>query len=66
MRFDNIVIHTYPDSPCIAKCAVNFRNGKKIVDRVVLKDRCAAINFIVSRFPITQIETMKTIVHRGA
>ena len=59
--FDNAVIHCYPGSPYIAKCAVNFRKGDKIVMRIVMKDRCAAVNYIVSH---KMLIPFKTRVHK--
>ena len=35
---DSIIIHSYPDSPCILKASANFRRGKKIVISIVQRD----------------------------
>lgn len=48
MSFDNVIIHYWPGSPCIAKCAVNLRQGNKIVFRLALKD-LVAVNSWLSR-----------------
>lgn len=54
MYFDNVVIHYMPGSPLIAKCLVNLKRGKKIVNRFVIKDPAAAYNWINSRCPGTK------------
>ena len=43
MPFDNVIIHYYPETECIAKCAVNLRQDNKIVFRLALAD-LAAVN----------------------
>lgn len=45
--YDNIVIHYYPESPYIAKCSVNLKRGKKIVEKACLKDLTAVNNWLV-------------------
>lgn len=37
-ELDNIVIHSFPNSPTIVKAAANFRNGRKIRNSLVMKD----------------------------
>ena len=49
MIFDNVIIHYYPYSKYIAKCAVNMRNGKKIVCRVIMKDLVSVNNWMFAR-----------------
>lgn len=51
MTIDNAVLHYYPNSPWIAKVAVNLRQGKKIVLRVLLKDHSAANRYLSANFP---------------
>lgn len=46
MAFDNIIIHFYPYSDCVAKCAVNLRRGNKIVFRLILKDLVSVNNWL--------------------
>lgn len=46
MSFDNVIIHYYPEIDCIAKCAVNLRQGNKIVFRLALKDLVAVNNWL--------------------
>ncbi len=48
---DNAVLHAFPHSPWIAKCAVNVRQGKKIVLRAVLRDEKAARAWLARVFP---------------
>lgn len=63
MEFDNVIIHYYPDAACIAKCAVNLRQGNKIVFRTALKDPNAACNWLMSR---GFYKRTRTIVHWDA
>ena len=56
---DNAIVHLYPSSPFVAKCAVHLRKGKKIVLRVVLRDQYAAADYLCRHFPVH----MRTIVH---
>jgi len=49
MKFDNIVIHYYAGCFCVAACAVNLRQGNKIVFRLALKNIKAADSWITSR-----------------
>lgn len=49
MDFDNIVIHYFACTDCIAKTAVNLRQGNKIIFRLALKDIKAANAWIESR-----------------
>lgn len=51
MAIDNVVLHYYPASPWVAKVAVNLRQGKKIVLRVLLKDHIAAHRYLSANFP---------------
>ena len=46
MNFDNVIIHYYPEIDCIAKCAVNLRQGTKIVFRLALADLPAVNNWL--------------------
>lgn len=51
MTIDNAVLHYYPNSPWAAKVAVNLRQGKNIVLRVLLKDHVAASRYLSANFP---------------
>lgn len=51
MEFDNIIIHSFPGSPLIAKAGVNMRSGKKIVFRYAMRDLQTAQNQIANRWP---------------
>lgn len=51
MTIDNAVLHYYPASPWIAKVAINLRQGKRIVLRVVLKDHLVAVRYLSAHFP---------------
>lgn len=48
MSFNNVIIHYWPESPLIAKCAVNLRQDNKIVFRLALAD-LAAVNRWLAR-----------------
>ena len=61
MIVNNAVLHIYPDSPCVAKCGVNLRNGRKIVFRSAMKDEVSAAAWIARVFPGTDI---KVITHK--
>ena len=46
MTFDNVIIHYYPNTPCIAKCGVNLRMENRIVFRLALKDLVAVNSWL--------------------
>ena len=48
---DNAVLHYFPESPWIVKCAVNVRRGKKIVFRVVLRDVSVGEKWLARVYP---------------
>lgn len=51
MTINNATIHIYPDSPCIAKAGINFRNGSKIIWRGVMLDELNARRWIDRTYP---------------
>lgn len=46
----NIVIHNYPGSPYVAKAAVNYRNGSKILYSFCLRDVDVARSYVEKHF----------------
>jgi hypothetical protein len=43
---DNIVIHSYPNTRYIAKASASFRQGEKIVYRIVMRDVDAVLAYM--------------------
>lgn len=62
-QIDNVIIHLFPDSPYIIKCNVHLRHGKKIIERFVLKDLTAWIEYQTSRN--WNFDTIKIIIHKA-
>lgn len=61
-RIDNAIVHVWPNSPYIIKCNVNFRQGKRIVCRISLKDLIAWEKYQASRN--WAFDSIKIINHR--
>ena len=62
-RIDNVIVHAWPNSPYIVKCAVHLRHGKKIIERFVLKDLAAWNLYQDSRK--WSFDSIKVINHNG-
>ena len=62
-RIDNAIVHVWPNSPYIVKCNVNFKQGKRIICRICLKNLKAWNMYQDSRN--WSFDSIKIITHKG-
>ena len=61
---DKVMIHLYPNSPCILKAAANFKRGGKIVMRMVMRDY-ESVAAYMARQPFCDGVPYRVFVHKG-